>query len=169
MLKEGSYICEELINQDSRLATFNESSVNTVRIPSIWAKSEAHILYPFLRTGRKGSVVDNGGSGGIFALIDAESGVVVSDGFDQSGHRFVKHPDSHVIYKGYQIPEWASLKAAVNKVHSTMPKEFKYVGWDFALTNKGWCVIEANWGDFIAQQKTLGRGLYKEFKKILKK
>jgi hypothetical protein len=141
--------------------------VNTVRVPSIWNGSEALIFYPVLRTGRKGNVVDNAGSGGTFALVDANTGTVITDGYDELGHHFVKHPDSQVVYKGYQIPEWESLKEAVNKVHSTMPKEFKYVGWDFTLSNKGWCVIEANWGDFIMQQKTLARGLYKEFKKAL--
>ena len=169
MLKEGTYICEELISQDSRLALFNESSVNTIRVPSIWDGTKACIFYPVLRTGRKGNVVDNAGSGGIFALVDADTGMVISDGYDELGHHFVEHPDSYITYKGFQIPEWDNLKSVVNKIHSTMPKEFKYVGWDFTLSNKGWCVIEANWGDFIMQQKTLDRGLYKEFKQILLK
>ena len=169
LLKDGCYIAEELIVQDPRIAVFNESSINTVRVPSIMTDSGIHVFYPLFRVGRKGSIVDNASSGGTFASIDADTGVVITDGYDELGHYFAEHPDSHIIYKGFQIPEWKNLIATVNKIHSTMPKELKYIGFDFALSCKGWCVIEANWGEFVMQQKALGRGLYKEFKEALER
>ena len=39
-----------------------------------------------LRTGRKGSVIDNAGSGGIFANIDMNTGQVITDGIDENGN-----------------------------------------------------------------------------------
>ena len=38
-----------------------------------------------------------------------------------------------------------------------------YIGWDFALTPDGWEPVEANRGEFVAQQVTLQRGLRREF------
>jgi hypothetical protein len=41
-----------------------------------------------------------------------------------------------------------------------------YIGWDLALTPDGWEPVEANRGEFVAQQMTQGRGLRKEFEKM---
>jgi hypothetical protein len=40
-----------------------------------------------------------------------------------------------------------------------------YIGWDMALTLEGWEPVEANRGEFVAQQTTLGRGLRKDFER----
>ena len=73
----GSYILEELIIQHPEMAKWNESSVNTVRIITIHNSTEANVLLAFMRAGRKGSAVDNGGTGGIFATIDINTGKIV--------------------------------------------------------------------------------------------
>lgn len=43
----------------------------------------------------------------------------------------------------------------------------KYIGWDFALTERGWVLIEGNWGQYVAQQSALGKGLRTEFDKYI--
>ena len=68
----SEWIVEELIEQDYRMAEWNPTSVNTIRIPSFRTKNGIQILYPFFRMGRKGSVVDNAGSGGIMLSVDAQ-------------------------------------------------------------------------------------------------
>lgn len=163
----GSYIVEELVVQDKRLAEWNASSINTIRYPSFRKGGSFFALVPVLRVGRKGNIVDNAGSGGCFAVIDASSGCVITDGYDESGNVFEKHPDSKKKFKGYQIPEWESLKKKVEQVHLSLPESHRYVGFDFALSEKGWVIIEGNWGDLILQQTALGRGFYDEFKKAL--
>ena len=32
-----------------------------------------------------------------------------------------------------------------------LPEKYKYIGFDFALTNEGWDLIEGNWGQFVGQ------------------
>ena len=84
-LTKGFWILEEIIKQDAEMASFNESSVNTIRIPSFITKKGEHvILNPTIRTGRKGSVVDNAGAGGITAMIDikTEQCIACGDGFN---------------------------------------------------------------------------------------
>jgi len=108
------------------------------------------VLKPFLRMGRHGSIVDNGGSGGIFAVVDEMSGSLTTCGVDEFGHVFERHPDSMHLIKGWQVPRWKELLKTAEEVHRTVPN-YPYVGWDFALTKTGWVLIEGNWGQFLSE------------------
>ena len=162
LLSKGTWIVEELIKQHESMAAWNDTSVNTLRIPSFRLKDGCRILQPFMRTGRKGSVVDNAGHGGIFAVFDADSGVVTTDGVDEHGGRFSCHPDSGLTFKGWTIPRYEELKALVSEVHHALPLHHRYVGFDFALTEKGWVLIEGNWGQMVGQMAEL-KGIRRQF------
>ena len=150
--KGGAWIIEERLVQDDRMAQWNESSVNTVRVLSFLNAEGFFIITPFFRTGRKGSVVDNAGAGGVFANIDYVKGIIETDGIDEHGKYYSAHPDSGITFKGWHIPEWNTLLKTVEEIHKTVMPEHPYIGWDFALTkDRGWCVIEANWGQFVNQ------------------
>ena len=162
LLEKGSWIAEELIIQHSSTAEWNPSSVNSMRIPSFRTADGVRILQPFFRTGRKGSVVDNAGHGGIFAVFDEETGVITTDGVDEHGGRFAQHPDSGLTFKGWQIPYWKELKELTAEVHHSLPSHHQYVGFDFALTDNGWVLIEGNWGQMVGQMAEL-KGIRHEF------
>lgn len=166
-LKEsnGDWMIEEKIVQVSEMAQWNESSVNTVRLPSILNNGKWSPIGPFLRTGRKGAVVDNAGAGGVFAVINPETGVVITDGIDEDGKYYAQHPDSGVTYKGWQVPHWKELLALAEEIQRSIPQH-KYVGWDFALTEKGWTLIEGNWGQLVSQYND-HIGLKKQFFALL--
>ena len=163
----GEWVAEELIIQDSEMAIWNHTSVNTVRLLSFSTPDGISFTTSFIRTGRHGSVVDNGGSGGVFAAIDVESGMVITDGKDELARTYETHPDSGVRFKGWKIPRWEELKETAIAIHSTVFPNMKYIGWDFALTKDGWVVIEGNWGQFI-HQAVLGYGLRPVFDKYIK-
>lgn len=163
MLGKGKWVAEERIRQVPAMAAWNESCVNTVRFLSFLnPKTGFNVITPFLRTGRKGAVVDNAGSGGIFANVDAKTGVLCTCGIDEMGNRYEEHPDSHVKYQGWQIPQYDELVATVQEMHQTIMPDHPYIGWDLALTDKGWVVIEANWGQFVNQYAD-HKGRKKEF------
>ncbi len=162
----NQWIVEELIRQSDDMASWNPSSVNTVRISSFLNRKGFFILCPFIRTGRKGSVVDNGGKGGLYAAIDEKTGRIITDGKDEMCVVYSEHPDSHVVYKGWQIPEWDELLKLAEEIHQLFPKH-KYIAWDFAHTDNGWVLVEGNWGEFIAQQSTMKRGYKKEFMDLI--
>lgn len=165
--EDTSYIVEEIIKQDSRISEWNASSLNTIRVPSMRTKKGIVIFYPSIRIGRAGSIVDNAGAGGTFAAIDPKTGIIITDGFDKRGHNYKEHPDSHKPYKGEQIPEWDALLAFTKELHESMPKPHKYLAFDLALSNKGWVVVEANWGELSMPQVEFYKGLYQEFKILL--
>lgn len=150
--KGGNWIVEERIKQVKEMSVWCESCVNTVRFLSFLNKKTGfHAIKPFFRTGRQGSVVDNAGSGGIFANVDVNTGVLCSHGIDELGNRYVEHPDSHIKFEGWQIPQYESLVNTVREMHEKIMPSHPYIGWDVALTENGWVVIEANWGQFIQQ------------------
>ena len=163
----GSYVIEELIQQDERLSEFCNSSVNSMRVPSFRHGDSVKIGWSFLRFGRNGSVIDNATSGGVFALADLDSGELISDAYDKSGHVYEYHPDTKKKFKGYKIPEWNQLLEVVKQAHLALGEDDVYVGFDVALSKRGWVIIEGNWGDIMCQQIALKRGLRREFIELL--
>lgn len=166
-IKGCSWMVEERLRQSPEMAKWNSSSVNTVRLNTYLTNKGFFVLAPFMRTGRKGSVVDNGGAGGIYATIDECSGTIVTDGMDEKGNSYVVHPDSHVPFKGEQIPKWTQLIAEAEAIHRNTMSHHVYISWDFAYTHNGWTVIEGNWGQFICQQSSSKKGFKEGFDKYM--
>ena len=163
----GEWVAEELIAQSDEMAQWNQSSVNTVRLLTFSTPDGIEFSTSFMRTGRKGAVVDNAGSGGIFAALDHNTGTLITDGVDELAKSYDKHPDTGITFKGWQIPRWEELKETAIAIHSTVFPKMRYIGWDFALTDEGWVVIEGNWGQFV-HQAALGYGLRPIFDKYIK-
>lgn len=133
---------EEVIQQADGLACFHPASINTIRfVSTLNADGKWNIFYTLFRTGCGGSVVDNVGSGGIIAFVSPQ-GIIESDG-TRKAEFFTKHPDTNITFKGYEIPAWDELCALAEKAHRSMPQQ-RLFGWDFALTTKGWDLVEVN-------------------------
>ena len=160
----GKWIVEELIVQDEAMAAWNESSVNSIRIPSfITADGKHKILVPILRTGAKDQIVDNTSSGGYYASIDIKTGTIVGDAIDKQGLKVEKHPGSGMTFKGWKVPRWEELLNVCERLHRSLPTYHRYIAFDFALSKTaGWVVIEANWGQLFGQA-TSQHGIRKEF------
>lgn len=160
------YIIEVAIRQNQIMATWNNSSVNTVRIPTFLTNKGFFCAEPFLRTGRAGAIVDNAGAGGIFAVIDPKDGKIITDGVDEAGHTYIHHPNSNIQYKGWVIPEWDKLIKICESCHKVMSDHI-YIAYDFAYTDKGeWVLVEGNWGQFVSQIATKV-GSKKIFKQLI--
>lgn len=159
---KGSFILEQRIRQTSEMGLWNPASVNTIRVNTILKDNEYTLFNTFIRTGRKGSFVDNGAQGGLFASIDPENGCIITEACDEKGRFYSSHPDSGIPFKGTFIPRWDELKELAFRLAKEIP-QLVYVGWDLALTDDGWVMVEGNKGQFIAQQLTLQRGLRREF------
>ena len=162
------WLFEEFIEQDPRMAEWHPSSVNTIRVPSVMTENGPVVILPLFRTGKNGNVVDNcHNDGGLMAVPDAKTGVLLTDGYDVFTNVVEVHPNSGKKFKGWQVPEWGSLIATAAELHKSMPKQHKYIGFDFALTNKGWAVVEGNWGNF-PHQVCVGYGIRDEFERLMK-
>ena len=168
LVKKGECILEELIVQSSELGIFHPASVNTIRVPAFNTKKGVIIHRPFIKFGQGDSIVDNGGQGGILIAVDSSSGVLISEGIDEKGKVYLKHPDSNITFPGYQLPDWKQVEVIISQCMNKVPN-VKYVGWDLAHTNDGWVIVEGNHtGQFVGQQMPRHTGCAKEIKDILK-
>lgn len=162
------YIVEELIVQSQDMAKLHPTSVNTVRITTINYGDVIEIVHPFMRTGQGGNFVDNAGSGGILAAINPDRGEVIA-AIDELKHEYVEHPTTHEKIVGFTVPRWEEAIATAKKLASILP-DVRYVGWDLALTDKGWVVVEGNdKGAFIGFQLPIHRGFRPELDVIKKR
>lgn len=161
------FIVEELIEQVPEMAKFHPSSLNTVRVPTIRLDNETLIVNPFMRIGQHGSIVDNAGAGGIICAVDAESGKLFAAA-DEKGATFEKHPESGVQIIGFEIPRWDEAVSFVKKLAQVIP-ENRYTGWDIALTEDGWKLVEANRRGQFVWQIPMQKGFRKEINGILRK
>lgn len=161
------FIVEELIIQTNTMAKLHPSSVNTVRVPTIRTDDEVLIVNPFFRVGQGGNCVDNAGAGGIICSVDKDSGEVFAAA-DEHGRRFTEHPQTSERLVGFQIPNWEEGKELVRELAKVVPSN-RYTGWDIALTEDGWVLVEANRRGQFVWQIASQIGFRKEINDILKK
>ena len=158
-------IIEELITEEGDIALIHPQSVNTLRVvTSINKYGEYKLLFTLFRCGRDDSVVDNVGSGGIIAMVDAKTGHVCSDGFYAPDTYFDKHPNTGVEFKSLQMPAWEEMLKMVEKGHKKYPGQ-RVFGWDLAWNGKAWDVVEVNPApSFSSYQVLTGHGALQEMK-----
>ena len=120
-----------------------------------------------MRFGRAGSIIDNSTLGGLTVAIDEKTGELFPYAYDEKGDVHTVHPDSGIPFCGFHIPQWDSLIELVKKAHLALPDNQVYVAFDLALSDRGWCVVEGNWGDWFLQQFSRKRGMKKEFVSLL--
>lgn len=165
----GEVMSEEIIQQDPEMEAFHPTSVNTIRYVVDYHKNGVDRLFAFIRIGVGDSKVDNTSAGGICAAIDLETGVVVSKGLRRNGEQFICHPNSGKQIIGTQIPKWKELNEMIEKLRP-QNSPVHLVGWDLALSQKGWCIVEGNWGpSFIGIQGCLDTGYKSVMKRVLKR
>ncbi|MBD5559702.1 MAG: hypothetical protein HDQ87_05000 [Clostridia bacterium] len=152
ILAGGPCVVEQCIEQSDQMARFHPQSVNTVRIATVRSSKRISIPFSVLKAGTGDAVVDNASTGGVFASIDVATGKVQSDGFLKNGSFCQVHPDSGCRFYGFQVPYWQELLNLAVKAAQTFP-QYNYISWDFALTDRGWVMVEANSrGEFAAFQ-----------------
>lgn len=93
--------------------------------------------------------VDNCNAGGLTAFINMETGKLgkaVSPYFSGNSLSWHEnHPDTGSRIEGVIIPHWDKIKSQIIMAAQNL-SYLKYIGWDIAVTNEGFIVIEGNDG-----------------------
>ena len=148
MIGDSSLIFESIIKQTTQFASFNKSSVNTIRFMTVlYSDRKARMAGIWMKFGRAGRCVDNAGSGGnIDACVDIATGEIKYV-TEFNGWRNTKlithHPDSGALLEGVKIDDWDNIVAQVLHFQECFPY-IKAAGWDIAITDEGPVVIEVN-------------------------
>ncbi|MCD6356197.1 MAG: hypothetical protein J7L66_02830, partial [Anaerolineaceae bacterium] len=127
-------IVQELLKQDSRMAVFSSSSVNTIRVLTMITNNRSIIfISAVMRCGIGESYVDNISAGGIAAGIECETGKLNKYAYDMKGNSHIKHPISKIMFKDFIIPEWERILEAAARVQNSFPF-YRLLGLDIALS-----------------------------------
>ena len=100
--KKGTYIVQECIAQNERLAVLYAGAVNTFRVITYLWNGEVFHVPLALRIGQGGSYLDNAHAGGMFIGVN-DSGELNDEAFTEFGKRYKEHPDTHAVFKGYKL------------------------------------------------------------------
>ena len=113
-------------------------------------------------------MIDNATAGGLAAAIDPETGIVTSEACREDLSRMLFHPDTGVKIIGMQIPQWDDLLKLVDQLAHVVPEQ-RFVGWDLALTDQGWVMVEGNDNAMVtAIQMCERKGLRERFDRAFK-
>jgi hypothetical protein len=147
-LTGSSYIIQDTLIQHSRLNSLNPSSVNTIRINTFMDRNgQVEILASFFRFGMKGSFVDNISSGGGYIGVEPDSGRLRKKAYSDITHgkarTFLYHPDTGLVFEGFEIPLYREAEELVTEAARHLP-ELRLIGWDVAITEEEPVIIEGN-------------------------
>ncbi|QNA90687.1 hypothetical protein G4G28_23175 [Massilia sp. Dwa41.01b] len=138
------YIVEHYLPQHPVLSSIHPNSVNTLRIWLYQARGEARIAGAFLRVGRKGSLVDNTSSGGVFCPVELETGVLSYAANARNPLETMDvHPDTGGQISGVQLPYWRECQEVAIRALQAFP-HVNVAGVDVAIAVDGPRMIELN-------------------------
>lgn len=142
-LKEERYLIQDFVKQHKDMAVFNKKTLNTIRIITTRFNKKAHFFSAIARFGTdNGSVGDNISQGGVAVAVN-EKGELDKYGYYYELPRTTEHPNSHIKFEGYKIPNWDQVINAITTLHSFIPG-LSAIGWDVAITEDGVKIVEAN-------------------------
>ena len=144
-IKNNRYVVQPFIEQHAYSNKVYNKSTNTIRIIMFRGDSgKIKIPYVLHRFGSNISgCVDNVCSGGYFGLVDIKTGKIGKITSYSSTEFYSVHPDSKSKVEGITIPRWNVVKKELTKVMEDLPY-IKFIAWDVLITEKNFCVIEAN-------------------------
>lgn len=153
-------IQERLVCHDS-VAKLYPHSVNTFRIITYRWKNKIYYCPIILRIGQGGKNVDNAHAGGMFIAVN-DDGTLHKTAFTEFNKQYIEHPDTHIKFEGYKIPNVNKIIESALRMHGNFPQPGIY-NWDFTLNKQGEAIlIEANTrgGSIWLAQMAHGKGIF---------
>ena len=139
----NQYIITEFISQHPYISRIYPGSVNTVRL-TVFKKNgkDATIGNGYIRFGsNETNGVDNISAGGLGADLNVSNGFF-GNAVDKSMNPCPCHPDTGVKIEGF-VPNWELITKIVAEIANSIP-EIEYMGFDVAITEKGFKLPEIN-------------------------
>ena len=125
------YIIQEAIHQHPMLDRINSTSINTVRIMTLYENGKCTSLSSVLRMGIDGSRVDNCSSGGIVCGI-TEEGILKDVAYDGMANAYHCHPQGFE-FAGVKIEGFGKCIELAKKLACRFYGVSRLISWDFAI------------------------------------
>lgn len=160
-------VLEEIVEQDPEYGKMSPKSLSVIRIGTLRVKGKVHFLGTFTQMGVSDNLIVGASRGAIMAGVNLKTGIIDTNGYYENGDITEIHPISHLTLKGFQYPRWNEVLAMLEEAASNMIPTINYIGWDVALTPKGWVVIEGNFFGQHLWQVVNERGTEEDVAKLL--
>ena len=136
-------VVEQWIKQHKSMSDPYPYAVNCIRVATLYRDGKCNFLGAVFTLGYNHVEIANSIQGALFALIDIETGEVISDLCNYHDELFKAHPDTGFVAKGFKVPFWNEVLELTSKAAAVVP-EVGYVGWDVAISETGPVLIEGN-------------------------
>ena len=139
----SNFIIQERLHCHKSISDIYSGSVNTFRIITYRWKDQFYTMPIIMRIGSGGHYLDNAHAGGMFIAV-SEDGKLHRTAFTEFKKEFEKHPDTGLVFDGYQIECFDDVVKAALKMHEAIP-QVGVINWDFTIDSNGEPIlIEAN-------------------------
>lgn len=145
------YLATERVEQADYARDIFPGSTNTLRIMTVWDAESGETLVPAVthRFGTSRSApIDNWhqGQGGVCACVHPDSGTL-GKALRLSAERELiwesVHPETGATIEGVVVPGFEACIDGMKRTAGYFPF-CPCIGWDVAITNDGWRILEAN-------------------------
>lgn len=137
------FLVEEELVQHEKMNELSPSSVNTIRIVTLYYNNEARFMYALVRMSNGSTCVDNICSGGMYVSVGGD-GVIRKPAYcDATGEYYTEHPFTKTEFSGFEIPMFAEAVELCRKAARVYP-QVAYIGWDVAITPACPVLVEGN-------------------------
>lgn len=140
------YLATEYISAHEGIRKVSDYGLNTLRVMVInETGKEIVVANSFMRfSTRNTGFVDNASAGGVFAIVDVGTGKFYGGKREENG-KLVDcpvHPDTGVEIEGV-LPHWEHIKKMLSQICEYL-FPLTYLGFDIAVTQDGFKIIEIN-------------------------
>ncbi len=140
-----SYVVQHKVVQDKFSASFNTSSINTVRMMTLRQPWDGQVVVcrSMLRMGVSNAIVDNMMKGGLCVCVGSD-GQLGRYAYDYDGERYESHPVSGLQFQGLVHPAYWDMVAMARHVAERIPY-YNLLSFDLVPREDGTiCVVEIN-------------------------
>lgn len=161
MVSGDTYLIQHYVeNQHEAMAKLFPKVLNTLRVTMVRTDKGIELLGVMCLMGSAGSEYSNWHFGGICISVD-EEGRLRKYGFSNSERKITKHPNTGVVFEGYQIPFYKETIDICTKAMDVF-YGMKTIGWDMAITEEGPIFIEGNHGWGVAAHQMVDQAGWSE-------
>ena len=132
------YLIQEVLRQHSSVAALNSSSINVVRVVSLYLNGEASPVNYTLRCGAEGAVTDNfitKDGRGMFVIGVNKDGTLKNEAYHSCGERITVAPNGQ-SFAGITLPNFKDALEMTTRIHRQLP-HFGFIGFDVCFDEDG--------------------------------
>lgn len=131
----NNIICQKAVKQHPDVAVLNPSSINTMRMTTLFFNNEVHHLSSFIRFGGPGSKLDNIHSGGYGCGVESD-GHLRDTAFDIAANQTKLQIQGKSLNQ-IKVPNFDKCVELVKELAHRFATVSRLIGWDISIDENG--------------------------------